>query len=61
MEREELKRLANMAEYNYPVFTAGGLFEVNRNTVLSFITTVTTYLIIITQLGSDDFTHKFKY
>lgn len=61
MEKEELMILANMAKQNYPVLTAGGLFEINRKTMLTFITTVTTYLIILTQLGNEDFTHKFKY
>ncbi|XP_018569254.1 gustatory receptor 68a-like [Anoplophora glabripennis] len=47
--REELDKLMYLIIKMPPHFSAAGFFEINRSTLLSVISSVTTYFIIITQ------------
>ncbi|KAJ8952979.1 hypothetical protein NQ318_015339 [Aromia moschata] len=48
-ERSELLRLEDQIRNNRPSFTAAGFFQINRSTLLSLISTTTTYFIIVLQ------------
>lgn len=50
--RDELLELAEQAKYFSPKFISVGLFNINRRILLSMVTTITTYVIIIIQFNN---------
>lgn len=50
-ENEELEKLQNLIKKKGPKFTAANFFEIKRSTLLSLISTTTTYMIVVLQLN----------
>lgn len=50
-EREELMKLANIAEARLPTFTAAGYFEINKSVLMNIFGTVATYIIVLIQFN----------
>lgn len=48
--RSDLVVLGTFSNSHYPNFTTTGFFSVSRSTLLSLLSTTTTYIIVITQL-----------
>ncbi|XP_018567007.1 gustatory receptor 68a-like [Anoplophora glabripennis] len=51
-ELEELDSLKMLIKNNRPKLTAAGFFEINRSTLLSLLSTTTTYFIVALQFNS---------
>lgn len=50
-EREELQKIQDLIQNKEPKFTAASFFEIKRSTLLSLISTTTTYMIVILQFS----------
>jgi gustatory receptor len=48
-EKEELMQFSDVIQQNFPRFSAARFFNIDRSTILSILSTVVTFLIIMIQ------------
>lgn len=54
-QRQELLILANAVGRRIPVFSAAGYFQINKETLMSIFSTITTYVIVLIQLNDSTY------
>jgi hypothetical protein len=51
LEELKLEEFSNFLIKNLPTFTAAGMFEISRRTILKMVKTIAIFLIVIIQFG----------